>query len=98
MLIEHEMSQESSTTQPCLSCQGGRKRLQSATFMTWLGNDLITVPNFPAWICDLCGARTYDTHALAQLSILLNPEAGTPVQPNLQFKKEMPPANTQPPA
>jgi len=66
--------------------------------MTWLGNDLITVPNFPAWICDLCGDRTYDTHALAQLSILLNPEAGTPVKPNLQFQKEIPPVNTQPPA
>jgi len=66
--------------------------------MTWLGNDLITVPNFPAWICDLCGDRTYDTKALTQLSILLNPEAGTPVQHILQFKKNVPPANTPPPA
>jgi len=65
--------------------------------MTWLGNDLITVPNFPAWICDMCGDRTYDAQALAQLSILLNPEAGTPVQHNLQYKKNRPPANTPPP-
>jgi len=65
--------------------------------MTWLGNDLITVPNFPAWICDMCGDRTYDAQALAQLSILLNPEAGTPVQHNLQYKKNLPPANTPPP-
>jgi len=66
--------------------------------MTWLGNDLISVPNFPAWICDLCGDRTYDTNALTQLSILLNPEAGTPVQHKLQYKKNIPPANTPPPA
>jgi len=72
---------ETITTQPCMNCQGGKKRLRSATLMTWLGNDLITVPNFPAWICDMCGHRTYDAHALAQLSLLLNPEAGTPIQP-----------------
>jgi hypothetical protein len=66
--------------------------------MTWLGNDLITVPNFPAWICDFCGDRSYDTHALAQLSILLNPEAWTPVQHKPQFKKDTPPVNTPPPA
>ncbi|MEA3327442.1 MAG: YgiT-type zinc finger protein [Chloroflexota bacterium] len=89
---------DSSPTQPCLRCQGGRKRLSSATFMTWLGNDLITVPNFPTWICDLCGDRTYDAQALAQLSILLNPEAGTPVQHNLQYKKNIPPTNPPPPA
>jgi YgiT-type zinc finger domain-containing protein len=67
-------------SQPCPKCQGGRKRLRAATLMTWLGNDLITVPNFPAWICDLCGHRSYDSHALAQLSMLLNPDAGTPIQ------------------
>lgn len=86
------------TNQPCLKCQGGRKRLRSATLMTWLGDDLITVPNFPAWICDLCGHRTYDAQALAQLSMLLNPEAGTPVQSGLKLTENIPPANTPPPA
>ena len=61
-----------------MNCQGGIKRLRSATLMTWLGNELITVPNFPAWICDMCGHRHFDNRALAQLSLLLNPEAGTP--------------------
>lgn len=85
------------TTQPCLKCQGGRKRLRSATLMTWLGDDLITVPNFPAWICDICGHRNYDAHALAQLSMLLNPEAGTPVQLNIPPAESNSPANTPPP-
>lgn len=76
---------DSTNTQPCIKCQGGRKSLKSATLMTWLGNDLITVPNFPAWICDLCGHRSYDSQALAQLSMLLNPDAGTPVQPPIQL-------------
>jgi hypothetical protein len=50
------------------------------TLMTWLGNEVITVPDFPAWVCDMCGHRDYDTKALAQLSLLLNPDAGTPIQ------------------
>jgi len=65
--------------------------------MTWLGDDLITVPSFPAWICDICGHCSYDSHALAQLSLLLNPEAGTPVQPHLNPVEKQPRTNTPPP-
>lgn len=48
------------------------------TYFTWIGDDLITVPDFPSWICDVCGRREYDLHALNQLSLLLNPNAGRP--------------------
>ena len=89
---------ESPVTQPCHKCQGGHKHLQTITLMTWLGDDLITVPDFPAWICDLCGHRIYDSHALAQLSLLLNPDAGTPVQPGFRSAGKKPPANIPPPA
>lgn len=88
---------DASYTQPCSKCQGGQKRLRSATLMTWLGDELITVPNFPAWVCDLCGNRTYDAHALAELSLLLNPEAGTPVQPAHTIAKKKPSVNPPPP-
>lgn len=88
---------ETLPSQPCLNCQGGRKHMQSVTLMTWLGNDLITVPNFPAWICDLCGHRNYDNQALAQLSMLLNPDAGTPVQTALKALEKKPPAIPPPP-
>lgn len=46
------------------------------TYFTWLSDELITVPNFPAWICDVCGRREYDEHAVSWLSMLLNPNAG----------------------
>jgi len=102
MTVNSMMSKESTTdrpiNQPCMHCQGGRKMLRSATLMTWLGDDLITVPNFPTWICDICGHRAYDTQALAQLSLLLNPDAGTPIQPTVKPKIEKPTANTPPPA
>lgn len=87
---------ENLDTQPCRKCQGGRKHMQTVTLMTWLGDDLITVPDFPAWICDLCGHRLYDTQALARLSLLLNPDAGTPVQPGLRPMSKKPPANSPP--
>jgi YgiT-type zinc finger domain-containing protein len=46
------------------------------TYFTWLADELITVPDFPAWVCDVCGKRDYDLHALSQLTLLLTPNAG----------------------
>jgi hypothetical protein len=66
--------------------------------MTWLAEDLITVPNFPAWICDICGHRSFDARALVKLNLILNPEAGTPVQSKTPISKKNPPINTLPPA
>ena len=48
------------------------------TYFTWLGDELISVQNFPAWVCDLCGRREYDHHAVMTLNMLLNPDAGKP--------------------
>jgi len=50
------------------------------TYFTWLGEELITVPNFPAWVCDLCGKREYDGRAISVLTMILNPEAGKPTR------------------
>lgn len=63
---------------PCSECQAGQLHLQLVTYFTWLGDELITVPDFPAWRCDVCGRREYDLQALNQLSLLLNPNAGKP--------------------
>jgi hypothetical protein len=40
----------------------------------------VTVPNFPAWVCDLCGRRLYDERAVSLLAMILNPEAGKPTR------------------
>jgi YgiT-type zinc finger domain-containing protein len=48
------------------------------TYFTWLGGELITVPNFPAWVCDVCGRREYDERAISWLTMLLSPNAGRP--------------------
>lgn len=64
------------TTIPCNECQAGQMHQDFVTYFTWLGDELITVPDFPAWVCDVCGRREYDTHALNQLNLMLNPNAG----------------------
>ena len=60
----------------CKECPAGNMRLRHITYFTWLGEELITVPNFPAWICDMCGKREYDERAISWLTMLLSPNAG----------------------
>jgi len=62
----------------CRECQAGHLQQQFVSYFTWLGDELIIVPDFPAWICDVCGRREYDPQALNRLSLLLNPNAGKP--------------------
>ena len=60
----------------CPECKAGVMRLRYITYFTWLEEELITVPNFPAWICDMCGRREYDSRAISWLNTLLNPATG----------------------
>jgi YgiT-type zinc finger domain-containing protein len=50
--------------------------LRFITYFTWLDEELVTVPNFPAWVCDVCGKREYDERAVSWLTTLLSPNAG----------------------
>jgi YgiT-type zinc finger domain-containing protein len=63
---------------PCSECQAGIMHYRKVTYLTWLNEDLITVPDFPAWVCDVCGRREYDGQAIFQLNLMLNPTAGKP--------------------
>ncbi|MFZ5821552.1 MAG: YgiT-type zinc finger protein [Chloroflexota bacterium] len=63
---------------PCNECQAGMLQVRFITYFTWLGEELITVPNFPAWICDVCGRREYDEIAISWLTTLLSPNTGKP--------------------
>lgn len=56
----------------CPECQAGVMRLKYVAYFTWLGDDLITVPEFPAWVCDVCGRRDYDSRAVSWLNTMLN--------------------------
>jgi YgiT-type zinc finger domain-containing protein len=65
-----------SATFTCKECQSGKMHRRFLTYITWLGIELITVPDFPAWVCDVCHRREYDFRALNRLSLLLSPNAG----------------------
>lgn len=60
---------------PCPECHTGMLHLQRLTYFTWLNAELISVPNFPAWICDLCGRRVFDARAKKWLNTLLKADA-----------------------
>jgi YgiT-type zinc finger domain-containing protein len=55
----------------CPACQVGNYHLKLVTYYAWHGNDLITVPDFPSWVCDVCSRTEYDEKALMQLRSLL---------------------------
>jgi YgiT-type zinc finger domain-containing protein len=71
---------------PCTECASGLLHLRFITYFTWLDEELVTVPNFPAWVCDVCGRREYDEKAISWLTMLLSPNAGRPTQ-----RKRIPP-------
>ncbi|HEX9333960.1 MAG TPA: YgiT-type zinc finger protein [Anaerolineales bacterium] len=64
----------------CNECSAGKMQLRHITYFTWLGEELVMVPNFPAWVCDMCGKREFDERAIAWLTMLLNPNAGKPTR------------------
>ena len=65
---------------PCNECPAGVMHMRQITYFTWLGEELVTVPNFPAWVCDMCGKREYDEQAISWLTMLLSPNAGKPTR------------------
>lgn len=89
------MSQE--TQYPCPECQVGALRPANVSYMTRIQGQLVTVPDFPAWVCDVCGRREYDEAALTELRAML--EGGTPRRRHPTRQRSVPPAAPQrPPA
>src|SRR4030042_3745561 len=77
----------------CPECHTGVFHLEYLTYFTWLNDELITVPNFPSWVCDVCGKREYDPHAVNWLNMLLSPTQGRKPKPrprNLPKKPHRP--------
>jgi YgiT-type zinc finger domain-containing protein len=68
--------QSKSIAYHCPECLTGILRMEAVTYFTWLDTELITVPNFPAWVCDMCGRREFDSRAVTWLNTLLNPSTG----------------------
>jgi YgiT-type zinc finger domain-containing protein len=64
----------------CPECQVGKYHLKLVTYYTYLGTELITVPDFPCWVCDVCKRQDYDQKALSQVYLMLSSNLGKPVE------------------
>lgn len=71
-----QVKDQAEYTSPCPECHSGVLRMEYLTYFTWLNDELVTVPNFPSWVCDVCGRREYDLRAINWLNTLLSPHAG----------------------
>jgi YgiT-type zinc finger domain-containing protein len=58
----------------CPHCGTGTLHLRRVVFANWYGGQFVTMPNFPGWVCDVCGEREYDAVALEQINTLLGTE------------------------
>ena len=57
----------------CTNCHIGTLQRQAATYAAWHGDEFVVVPAAPAWVCDVCGERTFDLDALDALLPLIGP-------------------------
>ena len=62
----------------CPECQVGLIQRKKGTYYTWIENEMVIVPDFPGWVCDVCGHRDWDQSAVFNLGMILSPAAGTP--------------------
>lgn len=52
---------------PCKECYFGRMNASTAAFIAAFNDQVMTIPNVPAQVCDVCGAVTYDANYLRKL-------------------------------
>jgi YgiT-type zinc finger domain-containing protein len=55
----------------CPQCMVGALTPARVFYCRWSDGHFITVPDFPAWVCDVCGAREYDAQAVLELQTLI---------------------------
>jgi YgiT-type zinc finger domain-containing protein len=76
----------------CNECHAGNLQPRRVTYFTWIGDELISVPHFPAWVCDVCGRLEYDLKAVTWLEMILDPNAG---KPTTRHRRTPPPPRPQ---
>jgi YgiT-type zinc finger domain-containing protein len=73
MSSETQSPQVSNT---CPHCLAGTFSLKRLVYARWYGRHFVTIPNFPSWVCDVCGSLEYDAAALEQVRMIFGREAG----------------------
>jgi YgiT-type zinc finger domain-containing protein len=55
----------------CPHCLVGAMTPTKAFYCQWFEGHFITAPDFPAWVCDVCGEREYEPQAVLELQTLI---------------------------
>jgi YgiT-type zinc finger domain-containing protein len=79
----------------CPMCQVGKYHLKLVTYTTWYNGEFITAPDFPAWVCDVCGRTGYDAEAIEHLNLLLSSTIDLKAEKKLRRKQKSVPAITK---
>jgi YgiT-type zinc finger domain-containing protein len=61
----------------CPACHLGRMHLRMTVYSRQFGETIISVPNTPAWECDVCHEREFDPQAVQRIEMLVG-QAGPP--------------------
>lgn len=46
--------------------------LEHQTYFTWIKGEMVTVPDFPIWVCIMCDYQEYDPRVVDWLSSVLD--------------------------
>jgi hypothetical protein len=63
----------------CPHCHAGALQRRLVLYAAWHSmpgegdEQFVLVPNVPAWLCDVCGAKILDADAMARLAPLIGP-------------------------
>ncbi len=67
------MTPANSQVYVCPECQTGHLKPGHITYAAWLDeDDVMLIPQFSAWICDVCGHIDYDENSARLLEALFN--------------------------
>lgn len=80
----------------CPHCQTGTLGLQRVVYARWYGGHFVTIPNFPSWVCDVCGSLEYDEAALEQVRLVLGREAASTAEAARRAAPNQTPFQSQP--
>jgi hypothetical protein len=62
---------DSNYAYPCPHCQVGHCQRSTTPYLGVHGNTLVSVPDMPIWMCDICGHFEYEREALLRLETLM---------------------------
>ena len=65
----------------CPRCQIGRCSLKSATYTRLHNGMIVSVPDMPAYLCDVCGYQEFDGGAMSDLIAMLEEKERTASTP-----------------